>query len=329
MSIPVRRLPQPEEARLRSTWRAASVPRINAALADAQHRPTGGWHVVGASTDVRRPRDGRTPATIVRVIAGREIVLFRDEDDTFHAGPGACPHMGARLEGCVVADGSVLCRWHGLALGGARSEMPFEEYVVHDDGVLLWVRLDDDPLAGELTWAPTLTARPDPGASIAAVVAEPGECEPEDVIANRLDPWHGAWFHPYAFSHLEVDEDASEIDRLVVDVTFRLGRTFGVPVRAEFACPDARTIVMTILDGEGTGSVVETHATPLTAPGAPRARTMVTEATIATSPRQGFRVARALTPLVAAGIRHTARGLWVDDLAYAERRYALRQNGSR
>jgi hypothetical protein len=38
---------------------------------------------------------------------------------------------------------------------------------------------------------------------------EAGICEPEDVIANRLDPWHGSWFHPYAFSHLVVDDDAS------------------------------------------------------------------------------------------------------------------------
>ncbi|GMA42078.1 hypothetical protein GCM10025883_41230 [Mobilicoccus caccae] len=70
--------------------------------------------------------------------------------------------------------------------------------------------------------------------------------------------------------------------------------------------------------------MVETHATPLTAPGETPARTVVLEATIATSPRPGFQVARAFSPLVAAGIRHTASGLWVDDLAYAERRYDLR-----
>ena len=45
--------------------------------------------------------------------------------------------------------------------------------------------------------------------SVSAVIAKPGICEPQDVIANRLDPWHGSWFHPYAFSHLIVDDDAS------------------------------------------------------------------------------------------------------------------------
>ena len=73
---------------------------------------------------------------------------------------------------------------------------------------------------------------------------------PEDVIANRLDPWHGSWFHQYTFSHIVVDDDASNDHLLVVDVTFRLTRTWGVPVRAEFSCPDSRTIVMHITEGE-------------------------------------------------------------------------------
>jgi hypothetical protein len=49
--------------------------------------------------------------------------------------------------------------------------------------------------------------------------------------------------------------------------------------------------------------------------------------TIAYSNRTGLQVARWLSPLIRPGIRHTARKLWVDDLAYAERRYELRQRG--
>jgi hypothetical protein len=47
-----------------------------------------------------------------------------------------------------------------------------------------------------------------------------------------------------------------------VDVKFRLSRTWGAGA-SEFTCPDSRTIVMHITEGEGTGSVAETHATPL------------------------------------------------------------------
>jgi hypothetical protein len=155
-----------------------------------------------------------------------------------------------------------------------------------------------------------------------------GRCEPADVIANRLDPWHGAWFHPYAFSHLRVDDAESTVDRLVVDVTFRLGRTWGVPVRAEFVCPDARSVVMRIVDGEGAGTVVETHATPVGADERGRPLTEVVEATIAFSERPGFAQAQRIAPLLRLGMRHTAMRLWRDDLAYAERRYALRATPS-
>lgn len=312
---PLRRLPQLDEAHLRSTWRQAKPRRIARALELSQARDPGGWLVAGASTDL-----GAT--SLVRTIDGREVALWRDSDGAVHAGPGACPHLGARLDRCVVAGADVLCRWHGMALP-RDAVAAWREFPAHDDGVLTWVRLPRD---GEAPAdAPTLPDRPPLERSVAAVVAVAGVCEPRDIIANRLDPWHGAWFHPYAFSHLTVDEERSTDDRLVVDVAFRVNRTWGVPVVAAFTTPDARTIVMHIVEGEGAGSVVETHATPVGLDERGRHRTMMTEATIAHSDRPGFRAARALQAALRPLIRRTARQLWVDDLAYAERRYALRR----
>ena len=300
------------------TWRLARPSRIGASLELAQQRLAGGWFVAGVSDDV-----GRT-ASVTRTIAGREVVFWRDEHGDLVAGPGSCPHLGALMDRCPVIDGTMYCRWHGLALtrDGDRTWSPYRTY---DDGVLIWVGL---PTAGEpATERPALATRPPADGSVAAVIAEPAVCEPQDVIANRLDPWHGAWFHPYAFSHLVVDDGASTPDRLVVDVTFRINKTWGVPVRADFTCPDARTIVMTITDGEGTGSVVETHATPLGVDAQGRPLTMITEATIAYSDRSGFKIASWLSPLLVPAIKRTARQLWVDDRAYAERRYELRHRG--
>ncbi|WP_188943795.1 DUF5914 domain-containing protein [Nakamurella endophytica] len=300
------------------SWRQARPSRIAAALRVAQGRDPGGWYVVGASGDVGRS------TSVTRTIAGVEVVLWRDADGALVAGPGACPHLGALLTGCTVADGTLYCRWHGYPIE-PRGDASWRPFQALDDGVLLWVRL---PTQGETpTERPALPVRSPADLSVSAVMVEPGTCEPEDVIANRLDPWHGAWFHPYSFSHLTVDDAASDESTLVVDVTFRLSRNVGVPVRAAFTCPDARTIVMTITEGEGAGSVVETHATPLGVDAAGRPRTMVTEATIAYSPRSGFGVARALAPVLRPAIKRTARRLWVDDLAYAERRYALRARG--
>jgi hypothetical protein len=113
-------------------------------------------------------------------------------------------------------------------------------------------------------------------------------------------------------------------DRFLVTVTFRVAPGLGVPVTAEFSCPEPRTVVMRILDGEGAGSVVETHATPLGRGPDGRPRTAVIEAVVADSGRPGFAVARAAAPALRPLMRRTAARLWRDDLAYAERRYQLR-----
>jgi nitrite reductase/ring-hydroxylating ferredoxin subunit len=308
-------LPVPPRSALAPTWRAARPARIAAALARAGQTDPGGWCVVAASSELGE-------RSLTRRIAGREVVVWRTSDGRVAAGPGACPHLGALLDDCEVIDSQVVCRWHGLALG-PHTGSGWSALPSHDDGVLVWVRL---PVSGEGTRdLPRLATRPDPTESIAAVLSMPARCEPRDIIANRLDPWHGAWFHPYAFSHLTVDEKASGPDLLVLDVAFRLGRRFAVPVRAQFSCPDARTIVMTIVDGEGAGSVVETHATSIGTDGAGHPVTMMTEATVATSSRPGFVLARRFSrSMVQLGMRATARRLWVDDLAYAERLYTMR-----
>ena len=316
--VPVRYLPQATPDHLRSTWREARPARIEATLRAAMRRPTHGWLVAAASADVPVGR------TLLRTVAGREVVLWRDADGSALAGPGACPHLGARLDACDVVEGTVLCRWHGMPLDGD-GQPSWRTFAAFDDGILFWVRVGEVEDGVEPSERPVLATRPPLEESLASVISLPTDCEPRDIVQNRLDPWHGAWLHPYAFSDLRVDDDASTDDLLVLDVAYRLGRTFAVPVRAEFACPDSHTIVMTIVDGEGTGSVVETHATPLTAPGVHPARTVMTEAVVATSDRFGFRVARGLAPLVRVGMRASATRLWADDLVYAARLYELRR----
>ncbi|MFF7211945.1 DUF5914 domain-containing protein [Streptomyces sp. NPDC008238] len=310
------------------TWREARPALIASALKRAQARPSGNWYVVAASTEVLDRRvTGRT-------VAGLEVVLWRDRRGRVRAAPGACPHLGAPLCESFVRDGTIVCHWHGLALKPS-GHPGWEPYPAHDDGLLVWVRLDaaggEEPSA-----APSVPVRPAPAASLAAVMTVAGRCEPEDVVANRLDPWHGAWFHSHSFADLTVveapaahgtDASGAAADRFLVDVSFRVRGRLGVPVRAEFTAPGPRTVVMRIVSGEGAGSVVETHATPLGPGGDGRPRTAVTEAVVAHSPRPGFTLARRAAPLLRPLLRRTAARLWRDDLAYAERRYALRGQG--
>ncbi|MFJ4616860.1 DUF5914 domain-containing protein [Streptomyces sp. NPDC088812] len=321
--------------RQRPTWREARPAVIARALKRAQARPSGNWYVVGATRDVRDDRP------LGRTVAGREVVVWRDGARRLVAGPGVCPHLGAPLRDSPVRCGTLVCHWHGLALRGG----PFagwEPLPVHDDGVLVWVRLDavgGEPPLDE----PVVPVRPALSDAVSAVYVGVGTCEPEDVVANRLDPWHGAWFHPYSFVDLtvvdapgtspagaggqEAGDGVADGDGFAVDVSFKLAGRLVVPVRAVFTAPEPRTVVMHITEGEGQGSVVETHATPLGPDALGRPRTAVVEAVVAASDRPGFAAARAMAPLLRPLVRAAAGRLWRDDLAYAERRWHLRSTG--
>jgi hypothetical protein len=313
---PLQAIPPVAWADQRPTYRDAQPAIINAALDRSQRRPTGNWYAFAASRDVRAGRPFGTR------VAGVELVAWRDQHAQLRVGPRSCPHLGADLATAVVQRGTLVCRWHGLCLDGDADEFGWKSLPSHDDGVLAWVRLDS--VGGEAPLdQPVIPARP-AGDTLDAVTRLVGACEPADIIANRLDPWHGAWYHPYSFTRLEVlTNPTADEDRFLVAVTFRVGRV-GVPTVAEFTSPEARTIVMRIVDGEGAGSIVETHATPIGLGPDGHPRTAVIEAVIAHSERTGFRRVRHAAPLISGLMRVAASRLWRDDLAYAERRYHLR-----
>lgn len=278
---------------------------IRHALRCAEALPSGGWYVVDASRAITT-----TPRCIQ--VAGRALVCYRVGDQAIVA-PNACPHMGASLAQGRVVDGRIVCPWHGMALGPEAHDR-WKPLPSHDDGVLLWVRLpsDDEPA----TPAPQIPLRP--ARYIDAVIVREAACDPRDVISNRLDPWHGVYLHSYAFGRLQVVAQAE--DSIIVRVAYRVLGALAMEVDARFHCADPRTIVMTIVRGDGIGSTVETHATPVV-PG----RTRVIEATFASSDRPGFALARQAARFLRPLIARRAERLWVDDAAYAERLYALRR----
>lgn len=286
-------------------WAQASPKLIREMLSRALARPTGGWLVVDASRHLgSRPRR--------YLVQGHELVAWRSGDRVVVA-PNACPHMKAPLSEGRVSGGHLVCPWHGLRLGaeGFGAWHPHESF---DDGVLTWVRLG--PAQPEFP-RPILAPRPD--RFIDGAVRVEAKCDPGDVIANRLDPWHGAYFHPHTFARLRVT-NLDDNDVLSVRVAYRVAGPLCVEVDCTFHSPEPNTVLMTIVGGEGVGSVVETHAS-LIEPG----RTAVVEATLATSERTGFRMAMLASGVLRPFIRRAARRLWIEDAAYAERRCAARQ----
>jgi isorenieratene synthase len=290
-------------------WKQAQPAWIERALEDAQALPSGGWYAVDATRAI-----GARPVRYR--VAGQEYVVWRSGGRVLVA-PDHCPHMGARLSDGFVRDGCIVCPWHGLALD-AKGLGRWKPATTFDDGVLFWIRPGAGP---DATPEPILPPRPKH--FFDAVMRLEARCDPPDIIANRLDPWHGAHFHPHSFGRLRViEKDRSAI---TVRVVFRITPRVGMEVDAHFHCPDPRTIVMTIIGGEGVGSVVETHATPIE-PG----RTAVVEATLAASDWPQFHsFMRTFGRFARPAMVKRARRLWVEDAAYAERRYELRQMGIR
>jgi isorenieratene synthase len=298
-----RALPELPPASTLPDWQQADPRWMQSALQIAMGRSGGGWFVV----DERR-RFGVEPRRYR--IDDRELVFWPGPNGLM-AAPDACPHMGASLASGCVRQGRLVCPWHGLELGdkpqGAWRPLP-----IHDDGVLVWVRLDD---AGEApTDRPVLPVRP--ARYIDAVVRLEARCRPEDLLANRLDPWHGVHYHPHTFRRLRVVERRD--DEITVRVAFAVLGRLAVEVDARFHCPDPRTIVMTIVAGDGAGSIVETHATPID-----DTRCAVIEATLATSDRPQMKYVLPLARWARFWLERRAARLWVEDVAYAERRRAV------
>lgn len=298
--------PAVESSSIDPDWVQASPARIGQALRHALAKPGGNWFVVDASRRVREaPRR--------YVVAGTELVVWRDEQG-IAAAPASCPHMGADLSTGRVCAKGLVCPWHGLVLG-RQGHGAWQPFPTHDDGTLLWARLP----VGELS-RPTPPASGRPERYVAASFRFELSCDPQDVLANRLDPWHGAHLHGHSFEALEVTSAERDALRMWVRV-----KAFG-PIRADaevvFSCPSPRSIVMTIERGEGAGSVLETHATPI-APG----RTAVTEAIFATTSRPAtmWLLERSwVRPVLRRQMIAHAKKLWNEDRQYSERRYALR-----
>lgn len=290
----------------RRTFAQANPAAIQAALERALKLPAFGWYALDASRNI-----GDAPKGYV--VDSQELVAWRADGDLIVA-RNSCPHMGAPLSSGQVSNGEVVCPWHGLHLGDKNGDKK-AFFPAYDDGILAWVCLES---GDQNRTHPILPPRPK--SPIDGVIRMIARCEPSDVIANRLDPWHGTWFHYHTFARLKVFEETN--NEIRVRVAFRVFKRFCVEVDCTFHCTDPRTIVMTIVDGEGVGSVVETHATPIV-PG----YTAIIEATLADSERIGFRVMRRIKPLVRPLVERTARRLWVEDSAYAERKYALRKKG--
>ena len=289
------------------TQEARRTPRLplrlrRGAVPWERQRPT--WRDAKPALHRRRPQ-GRPRPPVRQLVRPRRVPRHRRPDRAF--GTDRRRHRGRRLARrrrtsgrrarrlpaprraaatARCACGTLVCHWHGLALDGA----PFagwEPFPAHDDGVLAWVRLDE--AGGERPLrAP---GRPRPAAAggrrrrrphRAPAGANPRTWSP---TASTRGTAHGSTRTPSSTSPCSTPpRSATGTARglrrrgLLQGRRARGGAGHGAVHR-----PRAPHRGHAHPDGEGQGSVVETHATPLGPDDRGRPRTAVIEAVVATS----------------------------------------------
>ena len=246
----------------RPRYAGARPALIEAAVKRAQARPSGNWFVLG-----RQPPDPRGPPVRRHAWPATEVVAWRDTERTAGRRAGRLPAPGR-----AAGAGRGRLRRAGLpvarAAGRPRPRGGWRPLPVHDDGVLAWVRLD--AAAVRSRWRRRWCPPGRPGAHqrgrrwlrssgcASRRISWPTGSTPGTARGSTPTRSAGCPCCPRRARWTSAEED----DRFLVSVTFRVAPGLGVPVRAEFSCPGPRTVVMRITDGEGAGSVVETHATP-------------------------------------------------------------------
>ena len=171
------------------TYRDAQPAVIDAAM--VRHRRPGR----AATGSVRRQRQHRPQRPARHLGGGVELSRGAAAERALQSVPGTCPHLGADLStgtgGAAVHSSArgTDCAWTAAA-NSAGSRIRRTTTACSPGCGSIGVGGEEQ--RGDCRY---LRARP-AGATLHAVTRLVGTCEPRDIVANRLDPWHGAWYPP-------------------------------------------------------------------------------------------------------------------------------------
>lgn len=164
-----------------------------------------------------------TTAPLAIKVLEQDLVLWRDADGEAHAFPDRCVHRGARLSLGAVADGLLVCPYHGWRFAGDGrcvhwpahpNEMPSAVAAVRSLQTaeaygMVWVCLSE-PRAG----LPAFAAYGSPGKrSIIDPAVDFAACAPR-VVENFLDMAHFPFVHAGVLGaepHTAVDDYEVEV----------------------------------------------------------------------------------------------------------------------
>ena len=177
--------------------------------------PANSWYVAARAEEV-------SDAPLGRQICGERLVFFRDATGKVAALEDFCPHRGAPLSLGFVADGALVCGYHGLAVScsGRVAGMPGQKldgfppvrsFATVERYGFIWVwpgaaEAADPALIPHLEWADSPQWAYGGGYSHIA-------CDYRLMIDNLMDLTHENYIHSSSIGQKEIDEAAVKTRR--------------------------------------------------------------------------------------------------------------------
>jgi len=212
------------------------------------------WHVIAVASEIIAGR--LVPATLLE----RDLVIWRDADDTAHVWEDLCIHRGARLSKGFIHDDKVVCPYHGwnydrsaqcVLIPAAAAEKPLKKaraiahHVLEQYG-LVWVCLGTPKHA-----LPAFPEWHDP--RYKKVICGPYQFRSGyRAVENFIDPTHFPFVHagvngvfeqPDPILPYEVHESAEGLSTSEIRVTQPYGDPRHIPVIAYYAYKCLRPLV--------------------------------------------------------------------------------------
>jgi vanillate monooxygenase len=150
-----------------------------------------------------------------RQICGERIVFYRGPGDQVAALEDWCPHRGAPLSLGFVADGKLVCGYHGLEMGcdgktiampgqRVRGFPPIRSFPVLERHGFVWV-WPGDPALADPSKLPALPWADNPEWAYGGGLYHIG-CDYRLMIDNLMDLTHETYVHATSIGQKEIDE---------------------------------------------------------------------------------------------------------------------------
>jgi phenylpropionate dioxygenase-like ring-hydroxylating dioxygenase large terminal subunit len=163
------------------------------------------WYLVARSSDVTD-----RPVALTRL--GRKLVLWRGDSGQINVTENYCPHRGAPLSMGFVANGNVVCPYHGVQVAGDGTvaavpptpdcplvgQKLIKAYPCREHAGAIWAYFGDD--AHQAPSEPIFPEELSSDEWTGFLYTDVWKCNWQLSLDNRTDPVHGSFLHTGTFT---------------------------------------------------------------------------------------------------------------------------------